>query len=303
MALVVIIVCIPPCDLTSASWSTTNAIEGEAVNLNIAGTNCDGKTVSFEIWEKDGLLNPDDSVTINPSSIVFSGTSSSGSWTAEWQDDTDGFQSNPPEYYFIASVSDGSDEIKSGLLYVEVSIGLCDEITICSDSDVYSCGNCPGVAEASVPEYINCALEDYNCMCEWDEIEGCQAKWDGIEDMTIGTCTYIDSSIDPLGCEDDGYLSYGWVGEWTWDSLNTYTPEPDPNNGDYVEYTIGSDDWHYDPNDKQSLCEDSGKTTVMCPAQIELPFFRTWGIVVTIGLIVLVYIILNFKKSKSKKKK
>ena len=26
-------------------------------------------------------------------------------------------------------------------------------------------------------------LEDYNCMCEWDEIEGCQAKWDGIEDI------------------------------------------------------------------------------------------------------------------------
>jgi len=101
MALVVIIVCIPPCDLTSASWSTTNAIEGEAVNLNIAGTNCDGKTVSFEIWEKDGFLNPDDSVTINPSSIVFSGTSSSGSWTAEWQDDTDGVSIKSTRIYLL----------------------------------------------------------------------------------------------------------------------------------------------------------------------------------------------------------
>ena len=298
MALVVIIVCIPPCDLTSASWSTTNAIEGEAVNLNVAGTNCDGKTIDFEIWEKDGFLNPDDSVTINPSSIVFSGTSSSGSWTAEWQDDTDGFQSNPPEYYFIASVSDGSDEIKSGLLYVEVSIGVCDEITICSDSDVYSCGNCPGVAEASVPSYIDCA-EGYNCRCEWDETEGCQAKWDNVE----GTCTYItDSSIDPLGCEDDGWLNYSWVSEWTWDSLNTYTPEPDPNNGDYVEDPLESDEWHYDPLKRYLTCTD-GSDTVLCPGTIQLPFFGTWGIIITIGLIVMIYVILNFKKSKSKKKK
>jgi len=120
----------------------------------------------------------------------------------------------------------------------------------------------------------------------------------------IGTCTYTtDSSIDPLGCEDDGYISYGWEGVWSWDSLNAYTPEPDPNNGSYVEYTIGSGEWHYDPNNKKSLCEDSGVTVVECPAQIELPFFGTWGIVVTIALIILIYVALSLKKHKPKKRK
>jgi len=191
------------------------------------------------------------------------------------------------EFYFTVGTETSED------LLFTYNLGACDLITICSDCTQTLCGNCVGVAAASVPNYINCAEAGYNCRCEWDEILGCVSKWDGIEtdpdtgtDLTIGTCTYItDSSIDPLGCEDDGHLSYGWQGGWEWDVGNTYTPEPNPNNGDYVEYLVGSGDWHYDPNNKEGECEPEGITTVICSAQIELPFFGTWGIIITIGLI------------------
>ena len=97
----------------------------------------------------------------------------------------------------------------------------------------------------------------------------------------IRTCEYITNDLKD-NC-DNGYLSYVWLGVWTWASGNEID--------------------QYDPNNKEALCEDSGITTVLCPAQIELPFFGTWGIIVTIGLIIIIYIVLNLKKHKPRKRR
>ncbi len=106
-------VCTGLCDLTSAAWNTTSAVAGQPVRLNLAGTNCNGKTINFGVWEDDDALNPDDSVTPGPSSIVYGSPNTYGLWNVIYQDDTDGGQSNPPEYYFTASVAGYSESITS----------------------------------------------------------------------------------------------------------------------------------------------------------------------------------------------
>jgi PGF-pre-PGF domain-containing protein len=99
------------CDLTSASWSKRDAVEGEIVYLNVRGNSCDLKTISLEVKERD--IFGDDTVRVNPSNVIFSGNSIRGTWTAEWQDEETG-ESAPPEYYFIASVVGTNEEISSG---------------------------------------------------------------------------------------------------------------------------------------------------------------------------------------------
>ena len=41
------------CDLTSVSWSKNTSVEGDIVYLNVLGNNCNGKTISFDVKEKD----------------------------------------------------------------------------------------------------------------------------------------------------------------------------------------------------------------------------------------------------------
>ena len=90
------------CDLTSATWDTTTATEGDVVYLNVVGNNCNLKTISFEVREYD--LIGDDHVQTNPLNVIFTGNSIKGSWIAEWQAEGIG-ESDPPEYYFTASVA------------------------------------------------------------------------------------------------------------------------------------------------------------------------------------------------------
>ncbi len=120
-------------------------------------------------------------------------------------------------------------------------------------------------------------------------------------DSAIGTCVYTtDDSIDPEGCENDGYLIYNYAGSWDWNDINDYGSGADPDGGDFIRDGV----WRYDPLRMSVGCNaDSGTNEIICPAQIELPFFGTWGILVTIGLIILIYVALNLKSHKPEKRK
>ena len=155
--------CAALCDLTSAIWNMTNVTSGQPVRLIINGTNCSGRIISFTIWEKDGALNADDAVTPVPSNITFTGTSSYSTWASVFQDDTDLSQSNPPEYYFTASVVGYSESITSSntgvtdplLLTVtqpaSCGDGTCNGVETCSNC-VTDCGTCPAVCGNSIIE-------------------------------------------------------------------------------------------------------------------------------------------------------
>src|SRR3990167_6757384 len=108
---------IPVCTLTSASWSRNNSVEGDIVYLNVFGNNCNGKTISFDIKEKDfasDLLGGDDNVNVNPVNVVFSGASASATWVSEWQDDGIAGIAGDPEYYFTANVIGTNEQMQSG---------------------------------------------------------------------------------------------------------------------------------------------------------------------------------------------
>ena len=105
------------CDITSASWSKNNSVEGDVVYLNVFGNNCNGKTVSFDVKEKDfasDLLGGDDPINANPLNVVFNGASASGTWVSEWQDDGLAGTAGDPEYYFTATVVGTNEQMQSG---------------------------------------------------------------------------------------------------------------------------------------------------------------------------------------------
>ncbi len=118
----------------------------------------------------------------------------------------------------------------------------------------------------------------------------------------IGKCTYNEDTDD--NC-DDGFLTYEWEAIWAWSQenidLGLTPPPPCETEEGYVE---DGGACYYDPNGAEAKCVD-GYDTVPCPAQIELPFFGSYSVIIIIALIALVYVFLNSKKGKKifKKKK
>ena len=154
--------CSALCVLTSAKWNMTEVLTGQQVKLNISGTNCNGKTISFKIWEKDGgLWDGDDEVTSNPSNILFNETNYYSIWNSVFLDDSSWGQSNPPEYYFTASVvgttiSLTSSKLDTDMLKVSQPIlcgdGICSVNSETCSTCSTDCGNCPPVCGNSIIE-------------------------------------------------------------------------------------------------------------------------------------------------------
>ncbi len=104
-----------PCTLSSASWSNPGTVtQGTVVNLNLQGsTQCSGKTVSFQVREDD-FTSTFDTVTTQPASVIFNSTGqATSSWITEFQQDGIFGIDNPPEYYFVATVTGGTPVISS----------------------------------------------------------------------------------------------------------------------------------------------------------------------------------------------
>jgi hypothetical protein len=100
----------------------------------------------------------------------------------------------------------------------------------------------------------------------------------------VGTCNYLESTGDDCG---DGILEYSWTAAWEWNELNNFDSNPDGN--DYVQ---DGGKWHYDPNRKNELCID-GSESIQCPAQLELPFFGFYNLIIIILVITIIYIYRN----------
>ncbi len=107
------------CALTSVSWvdayqnPITSARENEPVYLKVVGNAvCNEQSVLFVIKEHDSaswwefrIDRTHDPVETNPASESFVDGVAIGIWLeAEWQEDTSSGQTNPPEYFFTATV-------------------------------------------------------------------------------------------------------------------------------------------------------------------------------------------------------
>lgn len=309
------------CELSSASWSRTSALEGQEVQLNVVGGSlCDGETVSFEIKEDDTA--GDDDVETNPVDVTFSGASATGTWIAEWQED--GCETCDPEYYFTATVSGvGSvTSVDPELTVVQSSVA-CVGISQCrnydneEDCEMDLCQAGITSVEDNNPD-LTCGTE-YNALMECNENVDCGCTWNSTasvcgpvynfstsgctgEDpnIKIGTCTYNENSAD--NC-DDGILTYSWEAGWGWSPENQFSSNPD---GD--KYVEDQGYWRYDPKDSSGIRRSakcaSGENSVACPAQVQLPLnTNVYTVLIIIAIVVLGYLLLSKKQGRKKSKK
>ena len=190
-----------------------------------------------------------------------------------------------------------------------------DEVCLCEWGDTLGC-NRKDYPEPDIDTNVCVWCIDVNSGAWCDMLEGTNDYCDYSESCTgaiisnsiycdissaIGSCTYLtDTSGDLEGCEDDGYLSYTWGGSWDWNNVaNEFASNPDED-----DFILSEGFYRYDPTRLSVDCNlQGGTSSALCPAQIELPFLGTWGILATIGLIVLIYVAISLKKHKPKKRK
>lgn len=213
---------IPGCELNSASWSDTSVVNNSNVNLNVQGTaQCDGETLSFEVWENDVFPLPDTLMDLNPpSDVVFSEGSATGTWTAQYIDD--GALQGDPEYYFIATVvgSNPVIDIKSTneLSVTQLEAGICDGVNLCMNyqSSEYCGGDVCSVAVNSAPPEVDCDKVD--CGCSWNsESSACSFSFASSDQSDCGngiidfgeTCEVGD--LDGKTCENSGFPDGGTI--------------------------------------------------------------------------------------------
>jgi hypothetical protein len=128
------------CNIKSAYWSQNASLQGDNMLLIVETENCEGQEFYFTVMEDDSAnpLDTDDSAEFNPSSGTSLGNFTHTNWTAEWQNDCEGF-CNPPEYYFIATSTNNSNvTMRSDLLYVYRS-NFNGTVTLSSDRQGYYC--------------------------------------------------------------------------------------------------------------------------------------------------------------------
>ncbi|HPD81835.1 MAG TPA: hypothetical protein PK357_01920, partial [Candidatus Pacearchaeota archaeon] len=202
------------CIINAASWNETEVNEGTWVKLNILTSNCnDGQSISFAVEEVDGALNSNDDVTNNPLSVSVSGNSATGLWRAEFQEDTDGGQSNPPEYIFIATMN-GVETQSINQLIVNEFIAGCTLVNFCSDyTNETECNadkcsvaeNSVGATCGEVYNPLTRCMDTTNCGCIWDDYSGtCNSYWD--KTSLCGTC---GNGVEDYGeqCDDGNKVS------------------------------------------------------------------------------------------------
>lgn len=103
------------CRFNSASWvvSRNPIAEKSVVLLKATGNaSCAGSKVDFEVRQSDPL-GISQAAAIQPISSVFVGDSAYSAWITKYVPDLNGL-ADPPDYYFIASITNINQSISSG---------------------------------------------------------------------------------------------------------------------------------------------------------------------------------------------
>lgn len=231
------------CRITSASWMTTEALEGQNVHLQIQGNGdaCIGQTLNFEV------SGGDEEATNQPSSVAFSSTSVLAVWTAEHQKCGIWPLQRDCDYSFEAtlennpSVSYLSDE--PNLVVRERDEDDCFGVNSCSDYDNQEdCESDESVCDVAInsnPD-IDCDNEFFYCGCEWDdEAEGTEED----PNCKFGYVEIIEddcgSPIEGGGCEFGCTLCHNSEGNYCHVGASCPVGEnPLTNNNDSCDFGI-----------------------------------------------------------------
>ncbi len=149
-------------------------------------------------------------------------------------------------------------------------------IVICSDyTDETNCNTNDCGLPRSIPN-VNCETDDdIDCGCEWKDGE-CGAYFDTYDpndpNTPTGRCSFSqDTSVDPEGCADDGFLTTSLTASWSSDTIP--------------------------PASQPDTCAP-GSNNVLCPVQIKLPLTSWLSVIATIIVIMLVYFSLSNRRKK-----
>ena len=134
---------------------------------------------------------------------------------------------------------------------------------------------------------------------------GCTGAGCNPHDITAGTCKISMSNTDG-DCSTNSVVSYSWTGAWTWNLLNSFADsdltEAERISGNYRSYLIDTDTfWRYDPKmnnglkTMSELCGAGGTNQIICPANIQLPFFGGFSLIASLMILSLIYLAMNCK--------
>ena len=185
------------CTLKSATWSVTDAVEGQGVRLVVtgSGSECNGRSASFNVLEKD--IGSYQSVVTNPVNVAFNGATATAIWYTEYQDD--GVLGGDPEYVFNVSLTKNSKIflLSENELSVSHDAEYCATITSCEDyTNKVECESdaslCKASSTSSLPD-VDCNSDAIACGCIWNnDSSSCEFGWGEIEECGNPTdgCKY-----------------------------------------------------------------------------------------------------------------
>jgi len=275
---------------------------------------------TFEIFEEDTFPNPDDLINTTDQDIAIT----NASWEVNMDDLANGIglgDASVEEMEIYFTVNGRASEYLNVTNVVETeclsSCGMYTTPTEC-DND----GNICDIADEDVEgktEGVTCGSSwvggdgcemSTSCACYWNETrEICDSEYEtgpvdtdclggGTPDFDIGNCFFDQLDMD--NC-DDGFISSSWGSNWVWGTGNDFGTD-DPATGGTPDapytgesYIWNGTNWVYDPIDPFTDTHESekcagGSSTVPCPAQVQLPFFGLYSVIITIILILGIYV-------------
>jgi len=271
------------CSLQDAYWEnggqrideTNNyVLSSISVVIVVEGNElCNGETIDFEITEDST------SDSGGETSGEFSEGKADATWISQYMDLTT--PNRPPRYFFtgevagITPIENGGDSVSLLTVYdSDNPVSICSEYTNYFegnlDENEIICGLDPYEAVLNSVSEVDCDDLDINCSCTWDNDE-CKGAWDTGE----GTCIIEDQKITNE-CDEEpiGTMVFSWTATWTGDE-GSRPPE----------------------------CKAEDSKSVICPAEIPLPFFNAYNFLAALLLIAAVYFVLSFRKPKKRQVK
>jgi hypothetical protein len=166
------------CQLTNAFWSYASVSNQSEVALTVQGTNCDGQSISFQIFESSAT--GDRSVTSNPSNVIWANfaTQTTGLWTAEYMNEIPP-ETTPPEYYFIAYITGNP------------------LVNITSSLPMLNVTPSPSNPGTFIPELVN-PITTINV------IQNTMFNFTSKVNCTLGDCGNVTATLDPFN--DSGWV-------------------------------------------------------------------------------------------------
>ena len=233
------------CVLTGARWSVSEANELDNVQLIVRGDNCNGQSLSLDIFEDDPPGSQDDFVT-GGIIATFAGSQATKTWQTVWMNDGLFGLANPPEYYFTAektSAMSEEDSISSlgasnGLDLLEVhrastlcGDGIIDEDEECDDGDLNNQNDCTNSCN--------------NAVCGdnwvWNQGTGNEVCDGDTQTCVINGYNGLQTCNSPLSCTWGACVPSQWCGDGICNGPETTTscaqdcptnpPAPDCGNG------------------------------------------------------------------------